>query len=296
MSTTARRYWLKTLRLASVKHFRARSGLGLPYICYIGDFAGEAPFIEPGHSVIELRLMAEWCRTIERPVVFDVGANNGFIATQLAQLLKDRQLRIYSFEPVPSTYAQLKLAVESLRLDHVVIPVCCAVSDSSGITTLAFNPRESLFAQVRNDTLNARAGTEKATAAMLAIDQITSSIGLKPDLLKIDVEGWEPRVLQGAAKLLADASGPAICLEWNPATISETGASIDALATVLEKYRVYYVDDFIGQKMEFGEEILRLKEIDWICNVFAVPRTSIAESRWNKLLGYVGKLSAQARV
>ena len=172
MSTTARRYWLKALRLAGVKHIRATSGLGLPYICHLGDFAGEIPFLDKRHSVEELSVMAEWCRTIERPVIFDIGANNGFIAAQLAQLLKDRQPRIYAFEPIPSTFAQMSLAVESLGLTEFVFPVCCAVSDVPGIATLAFNPRESLFAQVRDDTLNARAGAEKATAALVTVDGI----------------------------------------------------------------------------------------------------------------------------
>ena len=272
MSTTARQYWLKTLRLAGVKHFRASSGLGLPYICHVGDFAGEAPFIQPRHSVAELRLMAEWCRTIERPIIFDVGANNGFVSTQLAQLLEIGQPRIYAFEPVPSTFAQMKFAVDSLQLGDAVIPVCCAVSDSPGVTTLAFNPRESLFAQVRDEALNARAGTEKATAAMLTVDQITSSTGLKPHLLKVDVEGFEGRVLRGATTLLSEAGRPAICFEWNPLTLSETGNSLCDLEQCLSSYNLYYLDDFEGQRMPFGEQISRLEDVHHVCNVFAVPK------------------------
>jgi hypothetical protein len=118
MSTTARRYWLKFLRGLGVRQFRARSGLGLPYVCHVGDFSGEVPFYSPQHSTAEILLMAGWCREIEEPVIFDVGANNGFIATQLAQLLHDRSPKIYAFEPVPSTFAQLALSIEQLGLRH----------------------------------------------------------------------------------------------------------------------------------------------------------------------------------
>jgi len=217
VSTTARRYWLKALRATGVKHFRATSGLGLPFICHVGDFAGEAPFYNRRHSVEELTVMAEWCRAIDRPVIFDIGANNGFLATQLAQLLKDQQPLIYAFEPVPSTFAQLKLAVEALHLTSYVVPVCCALSDFAGVTTLAFNPRESLFAQVRGDALNPRAGIQLATASTVTVDQVVASIGLNPHLLKIDVEGSEPRVFAGAQKLLTGDNPPAICFEWNVA-------------------------------------------------------------------------------
>ena len=80
MSTTARRYWLKLLRGIGVKHFRARSGIGVPYICHLGDFSGEVPFYGSNHSAAEILVMTQWCRQVEKPVVFDVGANNGFIA------------------------------------------------------------------------------------------------------------------------------------------------------------------------------------------------------------------------
>ena len=121
----------------------------MPYICHLGDFSGEVPFYSPRHSATEILLMASWCREIEEPVIFDVGANNGFVATQLAQLLRDRSPTVYAFEPVPSTFAQLALSIEWLDLHTWVRPICCAVSDSPGLCAISYNPRESLFAQVQ---------------------------------------------------------------------------------------------------------------------------------------------------
>jgi FkbM family methyltransferase len=274
MSTTARRYWLKALRAVGVKQFRATSGLGLPYVCHVGDFAGEVPFLDRRHSVEELSVMAEWCRTIDRPVIFDIGANNGFIATQLAQLLKDRQPRIYAFEPIPSTFAQLRVAIAELHLAQSVTPVCCAISDSSGLATLAFNPRESLFAQVRDDTRNPRAGTQMTAAAALTVDQVVESSGIRPHLLKIDVEGLEPRVLTGARELLKSPRPPAICLEWNPLTLSEVSGLPSDVQRSLKDFDLYYVNDFEGQKIPFLKQIFDLTNLAWTCNLFAVPANS----------------------
>jgi FkbM family methyltransferase len=272
VSTTARQYWLKVLRSIGVKQFRATSGLGLPYICHVGDFAGEVPFYSARHSAAEILLMASWCRDMEAPVIFDVGANNGFVSTQVAQLLRDQSPQIYAFEPVPSTFSQMVQSIELLSLGQFITPLCCALSDSTGFCTIAYNPRESLFAQVRSDDQNLRAGTQLAVAPTMTIDSVMTTIRKKPSLIKVDVEGFELQVLKGAVALLSGDNPPAICFEWNPITMGELGTSPNELLRLLQNYQLYYIDDFEGQKKPFGEEIAELSLIDWVCNVFAVSR------------------------
>jgi len=293
MSTTARRYWLKLLRGIRVKHFRARSGIGVPYICHLGDFSGEVPFYDRNHSAAEILLMAQWCRQVEKPVVFDVGANNGFIATQLAQLLRERAPRIFAFEPVPSTFLSLSRSVSALRLQQLVFPICCAISDKPGANTIAYNPRESLFAQVGNDTSNPRVGSNLAYCATLRLDDIVSCLGVTPTLLKIDVEGSELQVLRGIGILLDGPDAPAICLEWNPVTIKERGNSLIELVELLGSRKCYYIDDFEGGKKPFGEEITELMQVDWVCNVFAVPRDKLSE--WSSAKSHTISALAQHR-
>jgi FkbM family methyltransferase len=268
MSTTVKQYWLKLLRAAGIYHFQGTNASGLRYVCHVGDFAGEIPFYSPRHSIEEIIVMAAWCRNTDAPVIFDVGANNGYIATQLAQLLTNQQPRIFAFEPVPSTFAHLKLSVEQLKLQDAVVPICCAVSDVPGIATLTFNPRESLFAQISENGPNPRGGRDIAWAGMITVDQIVASIKVVPTLLKIDVEGFETRVLRGAAYLINGPTPPGILVEWNPLTMSEVNASPADLVNILRDYAFYYVNDFEGQKRPFGERIDDLVNIDWVFNLF----------------------------
>jgi FkbM family methyltransferase len=219
------------------------------------------------------------------PIIFDVGANNGFVSTQLAQLLKDEQPQIYAFEPVPSTFCQLVDSIERLRLDQSVTPICCALSDEAGICTIAYNPRESLFAQVRSDTNNVRAGNRIAIAPIITIDDLVSGMSKMPVLIKIDVEGSEPSVFRGAMRLLRSDEAPVLCFEWNPFTIGELNKASDQMTDALKNYQLFYIDDFEGQKRPFGAAVDDLTTINLVCNIFAVPKNASGQ-RWTQTLDY----------
>jgi FkbM family methyltransferase len=272
MSTSLRRAVLKALRMSGVKSFKARSGLGYPFLCQTGDFAGEVPFYNRSHSRLEIQIMAELCEGCREPLVFDVGANVGYVATQLAQAVKTPHLRIIAFEPVYDTFAKLTQAVRRLGLQSRISPICCAVSDrGGGICSVAFNERDSLFAQVRNDTLNFRAGSSLAWSSEVTIDAVVESIGKRPIILKIDVEGFEAHVLRGASGLLQGPDAPFICFELNPLTLGEVGSSVEAIAAQLHAYRLFYMDDFEGQRVAAGKEITDLGSLSWCCNILASP-------------------------
>jgi hypothetical protein len=163
----------------------------------------------------------------------------------------------------------------------LVFPICSAVSDSSGIARISYNPHQSLFAQVRDDTLNPRVGGHSALSATITVDEAIDSIGIKPDLIKVDVEGFEPRVFRGAERLLRGNNPSAICFESNPLTLSEVTSSPPELTQWLPDYHLYYIDDFDGQRRPFGDEIPNLAEISWVCNVFAVANSEGPE-HWSK--------------
>ena len=131
VSAAARLLWLKALGAVGVKKFVATSGLGYDFVCHTGDLSS-FPFYYRRAYHAELALCAAWLHGVERPVVYDVGANGGFVATHLAQMLAPRAARIYAFEPVPTTFAMLAQAVESLGLSGIVHPVAAAVVDAPG--------------------------------------------------------------------------------------------------------------------------------------------------------------------
>jgi FkbM family methyltransferase len=280
-SASLRFVWLKVLGAAGIKNLVARSGLGYDFVCHVGDLS-EYPFYHRRAYEGELALCAAWLHDESEPVVLDIGANVGFVSTQLAQMLAARSPTIYAFEPVPTTFAKLVLSVQTLGLHDRVQPIAAAVLDDPRQVCLSYSLKNSLYAQITPGGLNPRVGDHLAYAQGVTLDAFCSLKGVRPALLKIDVEGSEVAVLRGASRLLSRSDRPAILIEYNPLTLSECGADGRSLSELLAGYALYYVDDLEGQVMPFGSPVSRIDEITWICNLFAVPEDLLG--RWASAL------------
>ena len=67
-----------------------------------------------------------------------------------------------------------------------------------------------------------------------------------------------------------------------------SGNAIDV--DLLDGYALYYVNDYCGQKIRFGDTIGSPEKIDWVCNLFAVPATESAGRRWMSVLQRTGRV------
>jgi len=66
----------------------------------------------------------------------------------------------------------------------------------------------------------------------------------------------------------------------NPVTMKERGNSLTELAELLGSRTCYYIDDFEGQRMPFGQKIENLTKVDWVCNIFAISVTQSSNNKW----------------
>jgi FkbM family methyltransferase len=133
--------------------------------------------------------------SMELPVstIFDVGGNIGQTALALTSAFP--QARIFSFEPVPSTFAQLKRNV-SRHANIEALPF--ALGASPGTASIGFGGHSG-----SNSILLANATPHTVEVEVATVDQFASRRDLPLiDLLKIDVEGFELPVLEGAIQWL----------------------------------------------------------------------------------------------
>ena len=160
------------------------------------------------HGGYEDREIAELCKSIPTGgTVLDVGANIGLSALEFARATGAGG-KVLAFEPHPDTAARLRANLERNRIGNVEI-VQSAVGAAPG--TVTFN--ESADATLSSATLVPRNLVRSFDVPLTTVDLTWAQAG-KPQVsaLKIDVEGGELAVLQGATELLA-RDHPVILLE-----------------------------------------------------------------------------------
>jgi FkbM family methyltransferase len=166
-----------------------------------GYLAAQGPSFEPR--------MAELFRALVPPggVVADIGANIGLTAILFAQLARE----VHAFEPSPTTFALLS---ENLRMAGAgnVVAHNIGLGEAPARLTLTYAPSNRSGGFVSRRIRPGGHVTEDI--AIETADAAFAARGIRPDFLKIDVEGFEPFVLRGAARVLREAR-PAVVLELN---------------------------------------------------------------------------------
>jgi len=140
---------------------------------------------------------------IEPATIIDVGANVGQFAVACGKLFPYAQ--IYAFEPVSECLRELRNNTRTLP-QVSVMPM--ALGDQPGSQPIHINshPHSSSLLSLADVHRQAfpeamEAGTESVTVATL--DGIADELTLRtPCLLKLDVQGYESRVLAGGSELL----------------------------------------------------------------------------------------------
>jgi FkbM family methyltransferase len=123
---------------------------------------------------------------------------------------------VYAFEPQPSQASYLREVFSAMRYDNVAL-VPMAVSNACGQRTLFVPHGAGKTHAASLETKNGSAAlgvnsTSQPTVDVTTLDSFFAEQPHTPDFLKIDVEGHELAVLEGASRILA-THRPAILLE-----------------------------------------------------------------------------------
>ena len=129
--------------------------------------------------------------------VWDIGGNVGWHAINLAKSFP--RARILAFEPIPSTFEQLKKNVALNGTSNVSL-YNFGFSNKSEVLNFYFYPECSGNASSMN--LSQKASVRTLRCPVKTIDEFAEEECLKVDFIKCDVEGAELFVFQGGLKTL----------------------------------------------------------------------------------------------
>ncbi len=168
-------------------------------------------------------------------VCLDVGANIGIVSVWMAQ----RADQVYAFEPASGNRQRMAENLRVNRADNVeVIPV--AVADRAGQMTLHLHAGYGHHSLARVKT-SPRIGQE--SVPVVTLNEFCAERRIEQvDVLKIDVEGYEVEVLQGASDLLRERRIRCVILEISADVLSHIGRSVDELLDCLTPFGYTFFD------------------------------------------------------
>jgi len=159
-------------------------------------------------------------------VCYDVGAHRGFIAGVMAM---NGASEVYCFEPNPDNGEQIRAVVRlNPKLKIHFHP--CAIADSDGEATFVLMPETSMGKLHSSSFQASETSMQQINVKTRSLDSMIHAGDLPPPhLIKIDVEGAEVQVLQGATRTI-ERYAPIICLEFHSPEL------LDSCCDLLHKF------------------------------------------------------------
>lgn len=187
-------------------------------------------------------------------MIADVGAYIGLYTVALAKRTGPSG-RVVAFEPDPANFVALKEHVELNGVTDRVELREAAVGQDRCPIIFAVQASSESFVIGRAD---AEVGVSGYTIECVTLDHAFAE--RRMDILKVDVEGYEEKVIQGAASLLQDPSRcpRVIFIEVHPYAWQAVGTTSESLLRLLAECN-YRVQDLAAKPVEriehYGEII-----------------------------------------
>lgn len=177
----------------------------------------------------------------------DVGANHGVFS--LVFLKVNPKGRVLSVDPSPIA-GKIRLNNRALnKMDAAMLSYQVACGREEGEVKMHFNWHHLEISGKTDE------GTENVSVPVRTLDSLCAENHLAPELVKIDVEGYELQVLQGAERTLKQAA--VLFLEIHPELLEKVNVSLESIFDWLAAHgwRVGTLDGVNMARAEFCDRI-----------------------------------------
>ncbi len=191
-------------------------------------------------------------------VVYDVGANIGYISLMAARLAGESG-RVLAFEALPSNIARLTRNVALNAMQDRVRVVHAAVVDKAGEATF-LSHASGAMGKAQGSAGRDEQYTQAIKVAGIALDDFVYQQGNQPPaVVKMDIEGGEGMALAGMPRLLKEAR-PVLLIE------------LHGQEAARQVWDCLKANRYLLRSMRAGfAPIQSLDELDWKAYVIAAP-------------------------
>ena len=190
---------------------------------------------------------------VENTSCLDVGANIGLTSLALGQIAYNRDVRasiskILSFEPEPVTYQCMEQNVKIFS--DLIVPLNYAVGARSEVLSFTKTPGSTSASHIDMDAHIS--GESHDVVNVERLDYFVEKLVLPHvGLIKVDVEGYEKSVLQGATETI-EKFNPWIYMEFNSWTLMAFGGlnPKEYLEYLMDTYQIVCKVDTLTGSLE----------------------------------------------
>ena len=200
-----------------------------------------------------LRWITEYLKAGD--VFFDVGAQYGWMS-MVAARRTGRSGRVVAFEPSPVSVDFLRYHKRVNRLSQMeIVPKAVARADAAEMPfTLVGNGNAVMNSLVEIEEVKEDPrGSTLIHVEAVALDSYSQQTGLVPSMIKIDAEGAELWICEGARRLLAE-NRPTLIIATHPPWLPD-GQKIEDLFALLGGYgySIAASEIFRYRESDFGD-------------------------------------------
>jgi FkbM family methyltransferase len=195
--------------------------------------------------------------------IIDIGAHVGLYSVYMQKLSGGN---VYGFEPTPSTVSVLKKTIALNKAASNIEVIEAAVSDTTGKAHFKIDRQQ---ASVSNSLVeyNRTQKLETCEVDVISIDDFVAQRKIKIDFIKIDAEGAELSVLQGAQNTLLHQR-PIMILALHPQAIVARNETNEMIWLFLKKmnYSILYngkdmdKNEFAGRQDLFDVHLVPMEQ------------------------------------
>lgn len=186
--------------------------------------------------------------------IIDIGANIGWYTMNLIDRYSNS--RVIAFEPNPRIYKLLKLSINRNNLSNRVQVENMALYNTT--TKILFHLAELSGASGITKNLD-NTNYESVYVEATSLDMYCQAKQIEPDFIKIDAEGAELFILQGASKIIQDnATKPVIFCELLRKWSKNNGYQPNDVIKLLNKYNYNCFEVFNSNQLKSIESITEI--------------------------------------
>lgn len=175
-----------------------------------------------------------WIKTLCKrgDTVFDIGAFHGLMSSIASQAVAPNG-RVIAFEPNEVSRAHLQANLALNRCTNVTVESTGLMDQEKDYEFYPQAGNSSWNSSFVREFVDAAHEVRPITVRCTTVDQYVDRTGLIPRLMKIDTEGTEFMVLNGAIRTIK-RHRPILLMEFNPVSAEKAGTSVQDLLRLLD--------------------------------------------------------------